>query len=209
LQVTIPPQTLLTLTVQVGDKSVDYVCTVLGFGRFGLRVTLPQILNQTYTLPVKTLLTCTFVPPSGNQLLAFKSYVMGYERLEPPCMVIAPPQTVEEANRRNARRYQVELPVHYIAEGEQVYGEHTRSIDLSLDGIRIHTGRLLKPGSAVSIGLSLPDEEILLSGIVIWSTFKGRRAMAGIQFTRMKEAIRASLAKFLAGLERQQRPSHP
>jgi c-di-GMP-binding flagellar brake protein YcgR len=199
----IPVQTMLTLSVQQNGKTVDYICTLLGYGRYGLQLSLPQILTQTYSLPVMTPLVVYFIAPSGNQLLSFKSYVMGYERTEPPCMVIAFPNSIETAERRATLRYPVEVPVAYMAEAEEVFGEHTRTIDISLGGLRMVTSRVLAPGTPLSLTLQLPEDTLLLSGMVVWSSFRGRRAMAGVQFTRMKESAQAALAKFLADKERQ------
>ena len=89
MQKPIPLRTLLTLSAEVDGKTTDYTCTTVGYGRYGLQVTLPQVLDRVYSLPATTRLHCSFVSMSTNQLLAFSSYVMGYERTEPPLMVIA------------------------------------------------------------------------------------------------------------------------
>jgi c-di-GMP-binding flagellar brake protein YcgR len=206
----IPLRTLLTVTLDGVENSPQYMSVVLGYGRYGIQISLPQILNATYALPVQAAVACSYVSARGNQLLGFKSYVMGYERTEPPSMVIQLPTAVEPVSRRKFIRFPVELPVGYLAEGTKVFGEQTRTLDLSLGGLRMVTGRVLAPGTVLAVTIELPGGEIFLAkGVVSWSTFRGRLSMAGVQFTDVREHDRTQLAKFLNGLEREQMKAAP
>ncbi|HYF91811.1 MAG TPA: PilZ domain-containing protein [Symbiobacteriaceae bacterium] len=198
----IPKGTLMTVSAEYAGKLTDFVCMVLGYGRYGIRLSLPQLLNQYYSLPATTAVECSFTSVSTNQLLGFRSYVMGYERSEPPSMVIALPTGYEASNRRDTLRYSIRLPVAYVAQAEQVYGETTQTMDVSLGGLQIVTGRMLPKGTPLSVTLELPDQTVLISGTVAWSSFRGRRATTGIQFTRMGDAVRMALAKYLNALDR-------
>lgn len=201
----IPVGALLTVTAEHSGKTSDYVSTVLGYGRYGMQLTLPQLLNRIYSLPATTPLVCSFTSVSTKQLLSFKSYVMGYERTDPPSMVIAFPSGLESSNRRDSLRYPISLPAAYMAQTEEVYGEQTQTMDVSLGGLQLITGRMLPKGTLLSVTLQLPDQTVLVSGTVAWSSFRGRRATAGVQFTRIGETVRTALAKYLNSLERQGR----
>lgn len=205
----IPLRTLLTLTLDGVAESPQYMSVVLGYGRYGIQISLPQILNATYALPVQAAISCHYVSARGNQLLGFKSYVMGYERTEPPSMVIQLPTGVEPVSRRKFIRFPVEVPVGYLAEGTKVFGEQTRTLDLSLGGLRMVTGRVLSPGTVLAVTLELPGEIFLAKAVVAWSTFRGRLSMAGVQFTDVREHDLNQLAKFLNGLERELKAPQP
>jgi len=192
----------MTVAAEYAGKPTDFVCTVVGYGRYGMQLSLPQLLNQVYSLPATTAVECIFTSVSTNQLLSFRSYVMGYERSEPPNMVIALPTSLETSNRREALRYPIRLPVVYVAQTDQVYGEDTQTMDVSLGGLQMVTGRMLPKGTVLSVTLQLPEQSVLVSGTVAWSSFRGRRATAGIQFNRMGDAVRVALAKYLNGLDR-------
>ncbi|HYF94389.1 MAG TPA: PilZ domain-containing protein [Symbiobacteriaceae bacterium] len=201
----IPLRTQLTLSLTEVPNSPAYSSTLIGYGRYGLQLTLPQLLTQSYSLPAQAKVLCSYLSPGGHDLLAFHSYVMGYEATtNPPLMVIAAPQSVESYNRRSARRFPVELSVGYMASVKGVFGEHTKTIDLSISGLRMQTSKPLPDGTALSLTLTLPDDVLLLGGSVAWSGFRGRTSMTGVRFTAMKSADAAALAKFLNQLEREQ-----
>lgn len=203
----IPLQTLLTVTAICNGKETDFVCTVLGYGRYGIQLSLPQLLDKVYALPGTTHVRCSFTSLSTNQFLAFDSYVMGYERTEPPSMVIALPEALESTTRRAALRLPARVPVSYVVEGDaDIYGEQTESLDLSLEGLKMVTGRILRKGAVMSITLDLQGEVITITGTVSWSAFKGRKAASGVRFLRMPTRARTALAKYLNELERQIRP---
>ncbi|HWI60957.1 MAG TPA: PilZ domain-containing protein [Symbiobacteriaceae bacterium] len=201
----IPVGTLLTVSAEYAGKVSDYVSTVLGYGRYGIQLTLPQLLNKVYSLPATTPIRCSFTSVSTNQLLAFNSYVMGYERMDPPSMVIALPQAFESDNRREALRFPVKLSATYVAQADEVYGERTQTMDVSLGGVQLLTHRMLPKGTPLSVTIELPDQSVVVSGTVAWSSFRGRRATAGVQFTRLGDTVRGALAKYLISLERQGR----
>jgi len=201
----IPVGTLLTVTAEHSGRVSDYVCTVLGYGRYGIQLSMPQLLNKIYSLPATTAIQCSFTSVSTNQLLAFKSYVMGYERTDPPSMVVALPTALETSNRREALRFPITLPAAYVAQAEEIYGEQTQTMDVSLGGLQLITGRMLPKGTLLSVTLQLPDQSVIVSGTVAWSSFRGRRATAGVQFTRIGDAVRSALAKYLIALERENR----
>jgi|GEM_PF-1808646 len=206
----IPVRTPLTISVQYGERTVDYVSMVMGYGRYGMQVALPQLLNQSFMVPQLTVVVVFYVGETGRQLLSFKSSVMGYERTEPPSMVLALPTSVEAANRRNSLRIPVQLPVSFLADLPQVYGEHTTTLDLSNGGLCMVTSILLPPSTGVTITLDLGgDDSLLIRGMIAWSSFRGRRAVAGVQFGKLKESQASTLAKYLLGLERQSRPGAP
>lgn len=208
MDIPIPPHTLLTVTAVCDGKETDFVCTVLGYGRFGIQLSLPQLLNKVYALPGTTSIRCSFISVSTNQFLAFNSYVMGYERTEPPCMIIALPDSLENTTRRAALRFPARVPVSYVAEcDDDIYGEETQSLDLSLDGLKMVTGRLHKKGAVMSLTVDLQGEVITITGAVSWSAFKGRKAATGVRFLRMPSRARVALARYLGDLERQVRPT--
>ena len=205
MQRPIPLRTTLTLSAEQDGKSVDYTCTLVGYGRYGLQVTLPQILDRIYSLPATLPMLCTFVSVSTNQMLGFNTYVMGYERTEPPLMVLAFPQSLDGHNRRNALRWPVKVPMGYIAQGAEAYAERTETMDISLTGLQMTTGRVLEKGTVLSVTLDLPGETVIVSGEVVWSSFRGRRASAGVHFRRIGSAVEKALAQYLNGLERSKR----
>lgn len=204
----IPVGTLLTVSAEHSGRVSDYICTLLGYGRYGMQLSLPQLLDRIYSLPATTAVECSFTSVSTNQLLSFASYVMGYERTEPPSMVIALPTALESSNRREALRYPITLPAAYMAQTDEVYGEQTQTMDVSLGGLQLLTGRVLPKGTLLSVTLQLPDQAVVLTGTVAWSSFRGRRATAGVQFTRVGDTVRSALAKYLVGVERQLRKPH-
>lgn len=207
MDIPIPLHTLLTVTAVAGGKETDFVCSLLGYGRYGIQLSLPQLLNREYALPGTTPVRCSFTSPSTNQFLAFDSYVMGYERTQPPSMVIALPATLENTTRREDLRLPARVNVSYVAEGdEDVYGEQTETVDLSLGGLKMVTGRILKKGAVMSLTLELPDEVITITGTVSWSAFKGRKAATGVRFLRMSTRARMALARYLGEVERRVRP---
>lgn len=195
---------MLTVTIGHGGKGTDFTCTTVGFNRYGLQVTLPQVLDRVYTIPATTPLVCTFITPKGNQRLGFKTYVMGYERTEPPLMVLALPDALEHHERRAAARWPIELTLGYIAGDNAFYAERTHTVDLSMTGLQMITSRLLPEATPLTITLDLPNETVLLSGLVIWSAFRGRRAGCGVHFTRMGSKEAKAIAGVLHGLERSQ-----
>jgi len=201
----IPVNTQMTLSVQGDEKATGYVCTLLGYGRYGLQCSLPQILNKSYVIPTLTLVQCFYVGGTGNQLLGFNTSVMGYERTEPPTMVLASPTTIEAAERRASLRLPIDTAVAYLADGREVSGEQTRTLDLSMGGLRMLTGKVLEPGTALTMTLLVGDDTVLVTGAVMWAGFRGRRAVAGVQFAKLKEATSSALHKFLVAHERQQK----
>ena len=201
----IPLRTQLTLALTEVPNSPAYSSTLIGYGRYGLQLTLPQLLTQTYSLPAQAKVVCSYLSPGGLDLLAFQSYVMGYEATtNPPLMVIAAPTSVESYNRRSARRFAVELEVGYMANIAGVIGERTKTMDLSIGGLRMQTSKPLPEGIILSLTLSLPDYTLLMGASVSWSGFRGRTSMAGVRFTSMKSSDTATLAKYLNHLEREQ-----
>ncbi|HWI61777.1 MAG TPA: PilZ domain-containing protein [Symbiobacteriaceae bacterium] len=200
----IPVRTQVTLTLTGLPNSPTYTSTILGMGRYGLQMSLPQLLTASYSLPVQTKLTCTYIAPTGHDLLSFQTYVMGYERTEPPLMVIATPSLIESTNRRTSRRYPVAIQVGYVTDVQGVFGEQTQTVDLSMGGLCMRTFRPLPESIPLSMTLELTrDELILASGTVAWSGFRGRVSMAGVRFTAMKSGDAKALAQFLNQLERE------
>ena len=205
LEQPIPLKVLLTVTVRHDGKTTDFTCTTVGYSHYGLQVTLPQVLDRYYTLPATTMLECTFITPKGNQRLGFKSYVMGYERTEPPLMVLALPDALEHRERRAAARWPVQLPLGYIAGDNAFFAERTHTVDLSMTGLQMITSRLLPLTTPLTITLDLTEETVLLNGLVIWSAFRGRRAGCGIHFTRLGTREAKLIAGHLQALERELR----
>lgn len=199
----IPVQTCLIIQASDGERVTDYVSYAVGSSRWGIRVSIPQILNRTYTLPASTPVKVSFV--SGNKLLEFTSYVMGYEQTVPPCMVLAEPQTFQEGNRRNHLRLRTELPVSYIAEGSHVIGERTSTVDVSLGGIAMATRWVFPRGTPLTLSLEISEQTLALGGQVAWSGFRGKMSMTGVEFTKVSESSLKNLSKFLLSLEREMR----
>lgn len=205
----LPPQTVVNLRVTDGNKTMDFVSFVLGPSRYGIRFSLPQILNKEYSLPVSTPIECSFV--YNNKLLTFTTHVMGYEQTVPVSMVVAEPQTVTEGNRRKSVRYHWEMPISYIADvadgSRSVVGERTHTYNVSHGGVAIETTGLLPRGTSLTMSIDVGDQTLTMSGRVIWSGFKGRKAIAGIQFENTPDTTLRAWSKFLLDLEREHKPS--
>lgn len=127
---TLPLKTQLTLILSDVPNSPIYSSTLVGVGRIGLQLSLPQVLNTSYSLPVPCNITCHFLAPRGQGLLAFRSYVMGYERTTPPLMVIETPTAIEPFCRRAAKRYSVAVPVGYMTNVRGIPGDQSVTEDL-------------------------------------------------------------------------------
>lgn len=199
----LPSQTVVILRAKVGDKATDYVSYALGPSRWGIRLSIPMILNQAFTLPTGTQVHISFV--LNNKFMEFQSYVMGYEQTVPPSMVIAEPTIVAEGNRRRYFRLKKELPISYIAEVPQVMAERTNTADLSLGGLSMVTRVVFGRGTHMTMNLDLPEQTMVLTGTVAWSGFKGKLALTGVEFTKVSESNLKVLSKYLQGLEREVR----
>jgi c-di-GMP-binding flagellar brake protein YcgR len=199
----LPIGAVVSLQIAGDEKSPDYVSTVLGEGRWGLRVTMPRILDQEYVIPAGTQLVGYVV--HERQLWEFKTHVMGYERTSPPVMIISEPQDPKIGNRRRALRLPVRLPVTYVTEGRTVRGEDTYTCDLSIEGLRMITTWVWPRGTNLVLRLDLPTEPLALTGGVMWSSYQMglRQIHTGVQFSKMSESNQAVLAQFLRELERE------
>lgn len=197
----LPTQTVVILRARVGERVADYVSYVLGPSRWGIRLSIPMILNQAFTLPTGTQVHISFV--LNNKFMEFESYVMGYEQTVPPSMVIAEPTIVAEGNRRRYLRLKKELPISYMADAPQVMAERTNTSDLALGGLSMVTRVVFGRGTHMTINLDLPEQTLVLTGTVVWSGFKGKLALTGVEFTKLSESHLKMLSKYLQGLERE------
>lgn len=197
----IPTNTSLAVQ-RVGDEShITFISEVLGPHRYGLCLTVPRLYNQYYPMVTGSEMICQYV--DKGRLWQFQTYVMGYEQTVPPRMVVAEPGGIEEANRRMTLRFRTDLSVHYLVEGPLLAGERTRTVDLSLGGLCIVTSRLLEPHTRMALTLELPEITFQSDGVVRWSAFKGKTALAGVRFDGIRGQGEAALHKFLVSMERE------
>lgn len=191
--------TKLTITVEVEGKPVEYLSFVMGHHEYGVCVSVPQILQQEYALLAGTEFSAYMV--FEDSLVEFDSHVVGYLAY-PRCMVIAEPKDIRPKERRESRRLGVALTVSYVVKGKQPIGEQTVTIDVSSGGLRMATSRLLPRGAVMALFLQLGEETMSLLGRVIWSDWKGRNVMTGVEFVELPEKDQTALTYYLFSLER-------
>jgi c-di-GMP-binding flagellar brake protein YcgR len=197
------PQTELTLRIVDDPQQTHYISYVLGYSRIGLCVTIPRVLHQSYALPVGTRLTASY--GVGGSLCEFDTLVLGYQRVQPVCMVLQPPSEIRQRDRRDSFRLKVRLPVSYVSEGPRAFGERTYTVNLSMGGLAMVTSRFLPVGAAVNLVLELPDQQLTLSGRVSWSEYRGTQRQSGIEFQNVPPRSQKILGRALFQLERQTR----
>lgn len=194
------PETCLTLVVSQNQQQLEFTAYVVGENRWGLCTTVPQVLHQTYALPVNTPLIVRLL--KDKRPIEFESHVLGYQQTVPPTMIIAEPRVVAQRERRRGIRFPIQLPVSYMIDGPNANGEQTKTTDLSIGGLCMGTTELLRVGTLVTLFLRLPDDLLTLGGRVSWSGYRGRERMTGVEFCRLSDQAEQQLARFLFALER-------
>ncbi len=111
--------------------------------------------------------------------------------------------------KRIAKRYDVENEYKI----ELIVPDSIRIINISMNGICLETRQRLTKNTAYSIRISLnnEEEEMLLTGFVVWSTFKEIDAeqkngaaynQSGLRFVEMNDSSKDLLKKYLTDLQK-------
>ncbi len=111
--------------------------------------------------------------------------------------------------KRIAKRYDVENEYKI----ELIVPDSIRIINISMNGICLETRQRLTKNTAYSIRISLNNEEedMLLTGFVVWSTFKEIDAeqkngaaynQSGLRFVEMNDSSKDLLKKYLTDLQK-------
>lgn len=74
-------------------------------------------------------------------------------------------------DRRREARMSMSLPVRYRQKGRKLPWLHTRSVDVSRNGVRIVTDECVTIGAQVELDVKLPDIEktVRLEGVIVWA----------------------------------------
>lgn len=195
----IPANTKLSLRVIGGAPGPYYAAEVLGTSRWGMVVTVPHLQGQPSPFPPGTELLCQF--QDGVRMLEFRTQVVGYEQRTPPAMVVVEPTGVTEKNRRDALRFEVELPVTYVVDGDQVTFQKTKTVDLSHTGLLLWAPKALRMGATVSLCLDLPGFTLKSDSVVRRNIPRGLRAMVGVEFVTLRSQDAYQLHRYLVALE--------
>lgn len=195
----IPANTKLSLRVIGGAPGPYYAADVLGMSRWGMVVSVPHLQGRPSPFPPGTELLCQY--QDGTRLLEFRTQVVGYEQRTPPAMVVAEPRSVTEKNRRDALRFDVELPITYVVNGDQVTFQKTKTVDLSHTGLLLWAPKPLPVGATLSLALDLPGYVLKTDSIVRRNIPRGLRAMVGVEFATLRSPDAYQLHRFLVALE--------
>lgn len=195
----ISAQTKLSLRVIGGQPGPFYAAEVLGPGRWGLVLSVPHLLGRPAPFPAGTELLCQF--QEGPRLLEFRTVVVGYEQRTPPGMVVQEPTSLVEKNRRDALRFDVELPVTYVVNGDHVTFQKTKTVDLSHTGLLLWATRPLPMGATLSLVLDLPGYTLKTDSVVRRNIPRGLRAMTGVEFATLRSGDAYQLHRYLVSLE--------
>jgi len=197
----VPIQTRLRLFRPVDPQTI-LSSTVVGTNRWGISVSLPELRGQAVPMPAGTRLICQFW--NENRMVQFQTQVVGYEQTQPPRMVIREPEELEEVNRRDTLRLQVELPVSFTLDHDQLTFEKTKTVDLSLGGLRMVTAHVIPWGRTIQLSLELPDGPLQLEGWTRWSGYAGKIKMTGVEFAPLRVQTHQTLYRYIVWLEREQ-----
>ena len=194
------PRTALVLSGLVGSDVHSYYVQLIKHCSWGLITNLPVVFDHVVALPVGLSLTADYVVQDTP--ISFDTTVLGY--LEFGALALSPPANLRVRDRREYSRLRVPVPISYITTaGPPYFSEQTFTYDISLAGMCIQTSRSLEPGIRINILLEIPEKQctLYLSARVVWSGWRVRSHVAGVEFDQVSEQDQAFLAAFWFQLE--------
>ncbi len=202
----LPSRTELTMEIPGDSRGLTYTATVAGPCPWGMRLTVPVCRGRMVSLPAGTPLQCSAF--TGGTWLIFDTRVIGYERTEPPYMVVAPPANVREHDRRMALRLRKELEAFYVLLDDPLARKvPSYTIDISSTGAQISVARKLAPGTKLKLALEIPGHQLEFTGAVAWC--RGVPLRAGIRFYGTRGGVQALWDRFLFQVERELMQTSP
>jgi len=100
--------------------------------------------------------------------------------------------------RRKGPRFNVHQLVHFVSKQQR---EECRSLDISLEGVKIETGREIRPGDLLDLTLLVGESMVKAKGRVVYvEELLDGMYQAGVVFQDISPQARASLLSYLSDI---------
>lgn len=206
-----PPQPI-TLTAEVPGYDEEPFSSIILSCAEGVELTISMPARKDEEIPLLPGTKAVFHIARFDGVRTFSTHVLRTQGGTHPVLILAWPSVIERVNRRDTIRIPAEVvaDVTYCPEGREM-PQVLRGVtsDLSEGGMRLVVPEPVPAGSALSVRLHLPGEEINVCGGRVVRTGSSKlpageeRLWIGVQFQNVSGALQRNLRQFLWQLQRE------